>query len=364
MSSAARSQRPLCAPLNPGAIPDALKVLPQWVTWRYCEKTDPKTGEVDHAKPPVNARSGQPASSTNPRTWSTYAEALAAYQRGGLDGLGIVLQRTKAEGDAEGLVGVDLDKCRDPASGVIEDWARKIITDICSYSERSPSGRGIRIFALGRLPPTGRKKGHFEIYEGGRYLTVTGQHVQGTPQVIEHRQAELTRVHEGMFGRPEAQREPTPTGGGLPLDSDITELVRRASQARNGAGERFAKLWRGEIDGYASRSEADLALVDLLAFWLGPDPERIDAAFRASGLFRPKWERTDYRQRTILKALAGKTQFYEPGRQATRASKKPPTSDDGQPQTPPVAVAPLEATDDPSDWPASPSPTDVRTRTA
>jgi putative DNA primase/helicase len=54
----------------------------------------------------------------------------------------------------------------------------------------------------------------------------------------------------------------------------------------------------------------------MLAFWTGPDPERIDKLFRHSGLYRRKWERKDYRERTIARALEGRTEFYEPGQMA------------------------------------------------
>ena len=50
----------------------------------------------------------------------------------------------------------------------------------------------------------------------------------------------------------------------------------------------------------------------MLAFWTGPDPDRIAKLFRHSGLYRRKWERKDYRERTIARALEGRTEFYEP----------------------------------------------------
>jgi hypothetical protein len=64
---------------------------------------------------------------------------------------------------------------------------------------------------------------------------------------------------------------------------------------------------------YASLSEADLAFCSQVAFYTGPDPGRIDRIFRGSGRMRQKWDRTDYRDRTITKALEGRTEFYTPG---------------------------------------------------
>ena len=48
----------------------------------------------------------------------------------------------------------------------------------------------------------------------------------------------------------------------------------------------------------------------MLAFWTGGDASKIDSLFRQSGLHRKKWDRADYRNRTIAEALSGKTEFY------------------------------------------------------
>ena len=94
-----------------------------------------------------------------------------------------------------------------------------------------------------------------------------------------------------------------------PVDLDDQELLDRAMRARNGSD--FAALWDGRWqDRYGSQSEADLALCSLLAFWTGRNPDRIDRMFRASGLMRPKWERDDYRQRTLDAAIAGCRDTY------------------------------------------------------
>jgi hypothetical protein len=107
-----------------------------------------------------------------------------------------------------------------------------------------------------------------------------------------------------------------------------------------GNGEDFARLWRGDWSGYSSQSEADLALCNHLAFWCGPDEQRIADLFAQSGLNRTKWQREDYRRRTIRKALEGRTEYYEwPGAQghyqATGANGHPGTAGNGQAGNPP-----------------------------
>jgi putative DNA primase/helicase len=88
-----------------------------------------------------------------------------------------------------------------------------------------------------------------------------------------------------------------------------SELLHAASEAAN--GDKFRCLWAGDITAYDSASEADLAIANLLAFWTGPDPARIESLMRQSGLKRPKWDRhRTYLADTIKKALEGKTEFY------------------------------------------------------
>jgi hypothetical protein len=86
------------------------------------------------------------------------------------------------------------------------------------------------------------------------------------------------------------------------------EIIRLAKQSK--IGNKFSLLWAGDITGYASPSDADLALGGHLAFWAGRNPDRIDQLFRKSGLMRDKWNR--YGRATIDKALNGRTEFFCP----------------------------------------------------
>jgi primase-polymerase (primpol)-like protein len=301
--------RPTALPVRPEHIPAELTAVDRWVVWRYVADVDPATREVTWDKPPVNTRTGGLASSTNPRTWSPFDVALAACRRRNLDGIGFVLHR-KPDDASEGLVGGDLDHCRDRVSGAILPWAQAIIHTFNTYAEASPSGTGVRLFLLGKLPPWGRRRGNFEVYETGRYVTVTGQHIAGTPRVVAHRQAELEQVHRDIFGAAPSPGPSAPGARGRLCTLSDAEILHRAGKARN--GPRFLRLWQGNTAGYRSRSEADLALVNALAFWTGGDSERMDSLFRQSGLFRAKWDRADYCRRTIDKALDGRTEFYAP----------------------------------------------------
>jgi putative DNA primase/helicase len=117
----------------------------------------------------------------------------------------------------------------------------------------------------------------------------------------------------GLGRPPQAKRTGCEAGAGVGLAD--SELIQRAMHAAN--GEKFSRLWSGDTREYATpgnegKSEADLALCSLLAFWCGPDEGRIDYLFRQSGLYRQKWERADYRALTLAAAL-DRAEFYEGG---------------------------------------------------
>jgi len=104
----------------------------------------------------------------------------------------------------------------------------------------------------------------------------------------------------------EAPKADAPSRPTEPLDLDDEKLLAVARSATNGAD--FSRLWEG---GWPEDDSAgDLALCSHLAFYTGGDVARVDALFRRSGRYRQKWERQDYRERTIGKALEGMTDFY------------------------------------------------------
>jgi hypothetical protein len=273
--------------------------LRQWLCWRSEERYGKPT------KIPYSPLTGQRASSTTPGTWAGYEEAVRACKEHGYGGIGFVFT---SEDD---LCGVDLDGCLNADTGEIEPWARIIIEELDSYTEISPSGTGVHVLVRATLPEGRNRKGRFETYDRDRYFTVTGKHLAGTPQTIEGRQEELRAVVGRVFGEESTNGHAKPVAATELVDNGLSdsEVIQKALAASNGA--RFSRLWNGDTSGYGSHSEADLALCGMLAFWTGGDASRIDSLFRQSGLYRKKWERKDYRNRTITEALSGKTEFYK-----------------------------------------------------
>jgi putative DNA primase/helicase len=254
---------------NLAEFPAELKALPRWVCWKY----ENRNGKV--TKVLYNPITHRRASSTDSSTWAEYAAAVNAVSKRDYAGVGCVI--------ADPYAAVDLDKCRDSATGVVEPWAAAIVTELNSYTELSPSGCGFHIWIKGSVPTGGNRKGRIEMYDCARYFTVTGDHFAGTPVTIESR--DLTSLHTRML-------------------ADMPEIAPPTSSAKPSRDDLVAGRWQGY---YRSQSEADLALCVLLAEGCGGKADMIDAAFRASALFRSKWDEkhgsNSYGGRTIERAI-------------------------------------------------------------
>jgi Protein of unknown function (DUF3987) len=278
-----------------------VKELAQWINWRY-EERDGKLTKV-----PVCPHTGELAAVDRPETWGTYEGALRAAKEHDYDGVGFVFT------EEDPYAGVDLDKCQDSESGEVDEWARELIEDLDSYTELSPSGSVVYVLVKAKLPRGERRKGQIELYDSGRFFTVTGLHLAGTPKKIVERQVEVELLHRRLFGLNKGDPNGHVSHGSGNALSD-TEILARAGQAAN--GEAFEKLWAGDVSNHASRSEADLALCSRLVFWTGGDPGRVDELFRQSGLYRRKWDERHYGdgktygEATIEKALEDATEFY------------------------------------------------------
>lgn len=309
--SAAEQLRPVAPEVRPDAIPEALRALPHWVLWRY-ELADGKWTKVPYQD------TGAGASTTNPMTWRRFPAAMHAYRTGKFDGIGFVVT------DADEFVGIDLDHATESA-GSPKPAASKILHTFASYTERTPSGEGFRAWILGRKPDhAGCKRNDFdgagtdvEIYQTGRFFTVTGHRITGSAHTIEPRQEALEALCNELWPqrKPKAERTAAPASGDEALPDE--ELLTRARNAKN-SGEKFRALFDdGDTSGHGGdQSGADLALCNLLAFWTGREPEQMDRLFRRSKLMRDKWDeqrgQLTYAQKTIGKAIEDCDTIYSP----------------------------------------------------
>jgi putative DNA primase/helicase len=285
------------------SIPHELRERDQWVCWNY-EMREGKSTKV----PCTVSRAS--ASSTDPATWTSFADVVPISSTEAVAGIGYVFTAD------DPYTGIDFDSCLD--DGKLHPEVAALVATLDSYTEVSPSGTGIKVIV--RASKNGFERcrtgktawgGEFEVYDVDRYFTITGNVLSGTPATIEDRQSQLVTVLERVFGKPKPPPvHVAPATGGF--KGDDQDLIERACRAKNGA--KFERLWNGDVSGHNDDdSAADMALCGLLAFWTGCDPDWIDSLFRQSGLMRDKWLRDDYRERTITKAIDECGDVYQGG---------------------------------------------------
>lgn len=293
-------------------FPAPLLQLPQWVLWRLEHRGDRDT------KVPYQS-DGKPMSSTDSTTWSDFATVKQTFlHNAGYTGIGFVFAAN------DPFVGIDLDKCRDPVTGEVEPWAAAVLARFDTYTELSPSGKGFHIIGRGQLPPAGRRKDRIEMYEEGRYFTVTGDYVGPNPRAVEDIQTPLLAFHAEVFtptAKPNKTRAaktqraandstmvPNTAPPTAPPSDDATVLAAMRASHDGAACAQFQSGQWAAL-GYPSQSEADLAFASMLARHTAGHAEQVDRLFRTSGMMRPKWDELrgtqTYGELTIAKALDG-----------------------------------------------------------
>lgn len=261
-------------------IPEELRRLPQWAVATGQPKDD---GTIDKA--PRDPRTGRLASTADPSTWATFDECMASpYPL-----VGFMLS------EADPYTAIDLDdKPENPASDEDKAVFGRIVKAFASYAELSVSGRGVHIVVRGRVPQ-GVKRDRVEVYSSQRFMLFTGRRIND--HGITAQQPMLDKLFEQMEVVRNVELTEVPEVEG---DELILERARRADNA-----EKFERLWSGQIDEWPSASEADLALLSMLAFYTKSN-EQVFRLFHASVLGqRAKTHRKDYLPRA-LKKIRGK----------------------------------------------------------
>ncbi len=220
--------------ITPDRFPNEPKEDHVWVNWRY--ERGAKVLKVPGQD--YNAATDKPGS------WRSYEKALEAFGEspGRYEGIGRVVL------EEDPYVGVDLDHCRDRITGELKPWAAEIVRILDSYTEITPSLEGVRIWIRGHVPHGSYstkldsggepvKAGDaratnmgVEIYAGKRWFAVTGWHLEGTPQTINPRTTETTKIARRYFPdkfkpreEPRATRSPYVGGEKWDLEAWLEE---------------------------------------------------------------------------------------------------------------------------------------------
>lgn len=332
-------------------IPSELKALKRWVVWKYVLKP----GAEKPTKPPYNAATDGLAKPNSPATWSTFETACKALETGKYEGLGFMLGFEKSTG--KNYFGIDLDGLLTPEKW---KWATEIIKSLDSYTEISPSGKGVHILGIGTKGPdqtgTNCRKLGVEVYDKTHYFTATGNHFDGSPLTLNDREEQLRAFHasvwkpQGNLGeetlgeenhkekgeRREKEKGGIPTERRPPISFSLVppltdeEIKEKLLREKGAAGDKARDLYLyglyqlhfpDDSEDGGDWSGADQSLMNKIEFYcISPSDEenalQLDRIFSGSALAkREKWTRAgyaenSYRQATIGKAIA---QGKEPG---------------------------------------------------
>ena len=254
-------------------VPDEVKQCPQWLLWKPTWLAD----KNKWTKVPLSARTGQKASVRAPHEWSDFATCASVYTQysvtAGLGGLGFVF------GYASGIAGLDNDNVFDGAGNVLDHNAVEVARRFNSYTEVSPSGTGLHTLFKANVPD-GRRSKVGELYGEGRYFTMTGIPYFNLP--LAERQSTADAFREYIDAE-RARATSVAVDWSVQPKYTPEQIWAMASTAAN--GQKFFDLFHGNWHGYGypSQSEADFALIDILAFY-SDSPVQIQQMFYASRL--------------------------------------------------------------------------------
>ena len=309
-----------------------LKEMAQWVCWTFENRDGDKT------KPPIAPFDNTKyAKSNDSDTWGTYEEAVSYHDREDTDteGIGLMLS------ESDLVVGIDLDGCRHPETAELEPWASEIVELVDTYTEVSPSQTGLRLFAVGMLPE-GRsrqkqertidmpdwvleqKSAEIEVYDDVRYMTYTGDQLEGTPSDAEKRVSEIKELHAEYVA--DKSSSSNSTASTTDYESVDVSDDEDSSDYTNEFGTSLEKIreWDDKLDKLLSKiepavslsghdesaSEYDFSTTVKLLYWRFSERDIANILRRFRG--RKKLKRDDYVQRTIANAKKANSEKCEP----------------------------------------------------
>ena len=305
-------------------IPEELKKEKRWCLYKII----PRDGK--NTKLPLMPN-GKPAKSNDKTTWNSYEDCIAALNQNIGDGLGFML--------GDGYIGIDIDKVSDDIMAYSMDYhARSMTADflrgISTYAELSPSKTGLHFIGKGKVPGERKRHKNLEIYDEGRFFTVTGNvikdkdrsHIKPIEQEllplyqkympavgnqIEHKETRNEQGKRSTRENPFKQRYGKSS-------NDVLELLFEKGYFHY-TGEDIRRIYYGNYESYfTSQSEADFFMLGRLLYYIA-DVEQAVSLMENSGLKREKWYKrrgnTDYIHYIADKAIGSINQFYDWGKE-------------------------------------------------
>ena len=305
-------------------IPAELKALKIWACW----KSVPNPGKDKPDKVPfsyqVNSITGleeiKPASCNRPNEWMTFGDAVRLKKSNrAFKGFQVALLPVVPTDEEDRLIGVDIDKAF-ISDGSIKPEYKEWIAKFNTYFELSPGDNingGVRGFCFGHFPTFGGKhQGDIEIYQNGKWLTITGQKLASSPATINTSQETIDAFRAQYFKTfNEIDDRDLLVSNKIFTDEELINLLK--NHPVPGIKEAFNQLfYKGERNPAAHlHTEEDLELCNLMRYYT-QSFEQIDRIFRQSALMRDKWDEIHfgngdtYGEGTVKTSLNTRTKVY------------------------------------------------------
>ena len=298
-------------------IPDNLKKEKRWCLYKIIQRDGKNT------KLPLMP-SAKPAKSNDKMTWHSYEDCIAALNRNIGEGLGFFL--------GEGYIGIDIDKVSDDIMAYSLDYRASSMTadflrEISTYAELSPSKTGLHFIGKGKVPGERKRHKNLEIYDEGRFFTVTGNVIKDRDRnKVINIDSELKPLYEKYMPKttvinseyrknqvntfykenPFVQRY-------RQSSNDVLELLFEKGYFSY-TGEDLRRIYYGNYESYFnSRSETDFFMLKRLLYYTSDINEAV-SLIENSGLKREKWYKrrgnTNYIHYIANKAISSINQFY------------------------------------------------------
>lgn len=275
-------------------VPAEMRALPNWCVFRT--KWNAEKGKKD--KFIISPTDGKWAKSTDPATWTDFETALRYAEENNCEGLSFAL-------NGSGISCIDLDHSVEK-DGTLSANAEKLTKEIPeTYTETSVSGNGIHIFVKDDILAGGKYRnravtdsGEIEVYDTGRFISMTGDVRSGTLTLGKCPQATMSWLRQTLGRRaPEQSRQPERRDPSSQSDQEVIDRIRRSKK-----GSEFDRLYSGaNVTGDNSRN--DFMLLNMLAFFTDCNAAQMARIFKSSGLYRPE-KGEPYLNRSISKACS------------------------------------------------------------
>ncbi len=255
-------------------------------------------------KMPINLYTGNNASISNPSTWCDFRTAIENMEKfRNAIGMGVVLGNTSLGK----LCGIDIDCCIDDEGNIAKE-VKEIISEINSYTEYSPSKKGVHILLYAEKKTQICKNTRLgwckalEVYDFGRYFTLTGDVIYR--KSIEYRQKELNKIVDKYLITPKMQNKTRIVAN---LENEAIKSDEKYFRIGLEKDEYLKILYEGKRPN-GNESEDDMALLSKLSFWCNGNENLIKETFLNSPHacskdenHRKKLCRIDYLDRTLEK---------------------------------------------------------------